>query len=158
MTINGYTDLRIAQKNGTRWDAVVSTPTGVNNLGDVITTGSVNISTTPIDFSIASISATKPIATLAPSGPVCGNAGIPVTFTTYITITLPYTLYYTVDGGAVQSAVVNSLPYTLPTTALGGDYLLTGFMYDNSTVAGAVDPTVISVYASPNTSNAGTDQ
>ena len=158
MTINGYTDLRIAQKNGTRWDAVVSTPTGVNNLGDVVTTGSVNISTTPIDFSIASISATKPIATLAPSGPVCGNAGIPVTFTTYITITLPYTLYYTVDGGAVQSAVVNSLPYTLPTTALGGDYLLTGFMYDNSTVAGAVDPTVISVYASPNTSNAGTDQ
>ncbi len=158
MTMNGYTDLRIAQKTGTRWDAVASTPTGVNNLGDVVTTGSVNISTTPIDFSIGSISATKPIATLSPSGPVCGSAGIPVTFTTYITITLPYTLYYTLNGGATQSVVVNSLPYTLPTTALGGNYLLTGFMYDNSTISGAVDPTVISVYASPNTSNAGSDQ
>ena len=158
MTINGYTDLRIAQKNGTRWDAVASTPSGVNNLGDVVTTGSVTISTTPVDFSIASISATKPIATLSPAGPVCGNAGIPVTFTAYIPITLPYTLYYTVDGGPTQSAVVYALPYTLPTTALGGDYLLTGFMYDNSTVSGAVDPTVISVYAAPNIADAGIDQ
>ncbi len=158
MTINGYTDLRIAQKNGTRWDAVASTPSGVNNLGDVITTGSVTISTTPVDFSIASISATKPIATLSPSGPVCGNAGIPVTFTAYIPITLPYTLYYTVDGGSTQSAVVNALPYTLPTTALGGNYLLTGFMYNNSTVSGAVDPTVISVFTAPNIADAGIDQ
>ena len=158
MTMNGYTDLRVAQKTGTRWDALVSTPSGVNNLGDVISTNNINLTSTPIDFSIGSISSTKPIASFSPAGAVCGNSGIPVTFTSNIVITLPYTLYYTVDAGATQSVVVNSLPFTLPTTALGGNYLLTGYMYNGSSTAGAVDPTIINVFASPNTSNAGPDQ
>lgn len=158
MTMNGYTDLRVAQYNGTRWDEVPSTPSGVDNLGDVITSSSVTISTTPINFTIASDAATLPVATFAPSGPVCGNAGIPISFTSNFAITLPYTLYYTIDGGAVQSAVVNSLPYTLPTLVTGGDYLLTGFKYNNSAVDGAVDVTVVTVDASPNTASAGANQ
>jgi hypothetical protein len=68
MTMNGYTDLTIAKYNGAKWDTVTSTPAGTNSVGDVITTNSVNISTTPINFSIGSTASTRPIATLSPGG------------------------------------------------------------------------------------------
>ena len=158
MTMNGYSDLIVAKYNGAKWDSVTSTPSGTNSLGDVITTNSLTFTASTTSLTIGSIAATKPIATFSPTGPVCGNAGIPVTFTSNIVITLPFTLTYTVDGGAPQSAVVNALPYTLPTTVLGGVYLLTDFLYDNSTLTGSVDPTTVTVYAAPNTSNAGPNQ
>ncbi|MFN8166661.1 MAG: hypothetical protein U0X76_10995 [Bacteroidia bacterium] len=158
MTMNGYTDLRVAQYNGSAWDEVQSTPTGVNNLGSVITDNSVNISTTPINFSIASEAYTRPIATLSPTGPVCGTAGIPVSFTTNIPISLPYTLTYTLNGGSATTVTVSALPYTLPTSASGGDYLLTAFTYNGGSGTGNVDGTTITVYAAPNTASAGSDQ
>ena len=158
MTMNGYTDLTIAQYNGSKWDAIASTPTGTNSVGDVVSNNSINFSIAPINFSIGSTASTKPVATLSPTGPVCGNAGIPVMFTTNVIISLPYTLTYTIDAGAPQTIVVNTLPFTLPTSIAGGDYLLTGFLYNNSVDTGNFDGTIVTVFASPNTANAGVNQ
>jgi hypothetical protein len=153
MTVNGISDLYVAEYNtGTSlWNQQPSTSSGTNGVGAVISTNSLNESTTPLNYSIATITNTRPIATLSPAGQVCGNAGIPVTFTSPGPITLPYTLNYTIGGTAQTAVIVNALPYTLP-TATAGLYKLTGFKYNGSSVNGVVDPSSVNVLASPPTS------
>ncbi len=157
MTQNGLPDMRAAQYNSgtSSWVALTSTTSGTNSTGSVTSTSSVNLSATPTNFSIGSITNTRPIATLSPAGAICGTAGIPVTFTSSSGITLNYTLSYNINGVAQTPVVVTSLPYTLP-TAVAGAYQLTGFTYNGSSVAGVVDGTIVTAYASPTTSNAGT--
>ncbi len=157
MTVSGISDMRVAEYNAGNWVEQVSTATGDNNNGDVATTNNVNISTTPINYTTASISSTKPRASLNPSGPVCGNAGIPVKFTSFTPINLDYTLDYTFNGVAQPTVNITSLPYTLPTPS-PGTYKLTGFTYNSGANTGVVDPTIITDYAVPTTSNAGLDQ
>ena len=159
MTQNGMSDLQVAEYNSgtSSWGGLASTIAGTNSAGDAQTTSSVNLSTTPKNYSLGSLSNTKPIATLSPSGAVCGTAGIPVTFTTHSPITLNYTVSYNLNGVAQTPMVVTSLPFTLPTLT-PGTYQLTGFTYNNSTVTGVVDATIITGYASPTTSVAGSNQ
>ncbi|NOU17724.1 MAG: hypothetical protein HOO91_09210 [Bacteroidales bacterium] len=157
MTVSGISDMRVAEYNAGNWVEQVSTATGDNNNGDVATTNNVNISTTPINYTTASISSTKPRASLNPSGPVCGNAGIPVKFTSFSPINLDYTLDYTFNGAAQPTVNITSLPYTLPTPS-PGTYKLTGFTYNSGANTGVVDPTIVTDYAVPTTSNAGLDQ
>jgi len=157
MTVSGISDMRVAQYTAGNWVEQVSTATGDNNNGDVATTNNVNVSTTPINYTTASVSSTKPRASLNPSGPVCGNAGIPVKFTSFSPINLNYTLDYTFNGVAQPTVNITSLPYTLPTPS-PGTYKLTGFTYNSGANTGVVDPTIITDYAVPTTSNAGLDQ
>ncbi len=159
MTQNGIGDLRASQYTGGSWAALSTTTSGTNSTGDVLTTSAVTISTTPLDFTIGGISTTKPTATLSPGGTICGNAGIPVTFTSdLVSVSLNYTIDYNWNGVAQTPIVVTSLPFTLPTSTSGGTYQLTGYYYNNSSVHGAVDGTIITVYPSPTTANAGTSQ
>lgn len=157
MTQNGISDLRVVEYSGTSWVSRPSSASGTPTLGSVQTTTNVSINTTPKNYTIGSITTTKPIAVLSPSGAVCGPAGIPVRFTTHSPITLNYTISYNWNGVPQTPIVVTSLPFILPTPA-PGTYELTGFLYNNSTVAGVVDGTVITANASPTTANAGADQ
>jgi len=155
MTQNGLTDMRVARYNGSDWVELASSATGDNSNGSVSSNSRVNFGASPERFTIACINTVKPKATLSPNGPVCGDTGIPVTFTSPEP-TLPYTLDYTVDGIAQLPVVVNSLPYILPTAAGGGTYRLTGFAYNGGT--GVVDPGNVSGYPVPTSANAGADQ
>jgi hypothetical protein len=159
MTQNGITDLQAAEYNSgtSSWTALTSTTSGSNSSGDVSSTNNVSLSVATKNYSIGSISNTRPTATLSPTGPVCGTAGIPVTFTSSVPITLNYTLSYKLNGVAQTPVVVSALPYTLPTPT-AGTYQLTGFTYNNSSVAGAVDGTIITDYTSPTVSVAGSNQ
>jgi hypothetical protein len=157
MTMNGLPDMRVAEYNAGSWNELTSTPSGDNNNGDVQTTNNVNISGTPTNYTTASVTPTLPRASLAPSGPVCGTTGIPVSIASFNPITLNYTLDYSFDGVAQPPVIISSLPYVLPTT-VPGSYSLTGFKYNNSTLTGVVDVTPINVYALPTTADAGPDQ
>ncbi len=150
-------DMRVAEFNAGSWNELASTTSGDNNNGDVATTNNVNISTTPKDYTTASITSTIARASLSPTGPVCGAAGIPVSFTSFNPIILNYTLDYTINGTPQPTINVTSLPYTLP-TPVPGAYKLTGFTYNNGANIGVVDPTVVNAYADPTPSNAGLDQ
>ncbi len=159
MTQNGYTDLQAAEYNSgtSSWVGLTTTLSGSNSTGDALSTNNVNLSATTKNYSIGSLSNTRPTATLTPVGSVCGTAGIPVTFTSSVPITLNYTITYKLNGVTQTPIVVTSLPYTLPTPT-PGTYQLTGFTYNNSTHTGAVDGTIITDYASPTTSVAGANQ
>ncbi|MHC1703482.1 MAG: beta strand repeat-containing protein [Tenuifilaceae bacterium] len=159
MTQSGISDMRIAEYNSgtSKWVALTSTTSGTSSAGDVATTNNVSINTTAKNYTTGSVTTTTPRASFNPSGPVCGAAGIPLRFTSFFTITLPYTIYYTVDGGLPLSAVVATLPFTLP-TPIPGSYQLTGFKYDNSTIDGVVDSSPVNAWAIPTTANAGPDQ
>ena len=159
MTQNGMSDLRVVEYNSgsSAWVALNSTTSGANSVGDAQTTGNVSVSATTKNYSLGSITNTIPIAALSPSGAVCGTAGIAVKFTTHSPITLNYTISYKLNGVAQTPIVVTSLPFVLPTPT-PGTYELTGFTYNNSSLAGVVDGSVITAYASPTTSVAGTDQ
>ncbi len=159
MTQNGVTDIEVAEYNSvsSSWVGLASTTSGTNSIGDAKTSNSINLSTISKNYSLGSISTTTPLATLSPSGPVCGTAGIPVTFTVHSPITLNYTISYNFNGVAQTPIVVALLPFTLPTPS-PGTYQLTGFTYNNSTLAGVVDPTIVTGYASPTTATAGSNQ
>lgn len=159
MTTNGITDMRVAEYNtGTsKWEELTSTTSGNAALGDVATTNNVSIPVAGKNYTTASVTTTKPLAALNPTGAVCGSAGIPVKFTSFNPITLPYSLDYTLDGVAQTTLAVNSLPYTLPTPA-AGTYELTGFKYNGATISGVVSNTSVTAYATPTTANAGLDQ
>ena len=157
MTVNGMLDMRVAEYNAGSWNELSSTTSGDNNNGDVATINNVNISATPKNYTTASITPTIARASLSPGGPVCGAAGIPVSFTSFNPITLNYTLVYTINGVTQPTINVTSLPYTLPTPVPGG-YKLTGFTYNNGANTGVVDRSIVNVYANPPVSNAGSDQ
>ena len=157
MTVNGIADMRVAEFNTGSWNELASTPTGDNNNGDVATINNVNIPATPKNYTTASITPTIARASLSPAGPVCGAAGIPVSFTSFDPITLNYTLDYSINSVPQPQINVTSLPYTLP-TPVPGAYKLTGFTYNNGINTGVVDETIVNVYTSPPVSDAGPDQ
>ena len=154
----GLSNIRLAKYDtGTsKWIEVPTTASGTNFNGTA-TSLSLVTSTGSDDYTLGSITDLKPRAKLSPVGPVCGTAGIPVTFTAPFLIPFNYTLSYTIDGTAQVPVTITSVPYTLP-TPVPGVYKLTDFTYSNGTLTGVVDASSISVYAVPTTSNAGLDQ
>lgn len=115
------------------------------------------------NFTTSCINITKPRARFSPSGPICGDAGIPLTFSGVDGTNLNFVLTYR-KGGVLQPAVtVNSLPYTLPTDATGNTYQLVSFTYNNPphvapVLTGVVDATIVTAYTVPTPANAGSDQ
>ena len=73
MTQNGMSDMRVAEYIGSTWNEIPSTTSGNNNVGDVETTNTTGISATPKNFTIASVSPTKPRASFSSTQPVCGS-------------------------------------------------------------------------------------
>lgn len=157
MTPNGLDDIRVAFYDAGLWNELTSNATGNDYNGDVETADYVYVYATPKNFTIASVSEIVPRASLLSDEPVCGESGIPVGFAYYDPISLNYTLNYEIDGVPQTPATVTSLPFTLP-TPVTGIYQLTGFTYNNSTVAGVVDTTTVSVYDPPINADAGEDQ
>ena len=157
MTTNGLTDMRVAEFNAGSWNELSSVAVGNDYNGDVATINNVSISTTPKDYTIASITPATARASLIPDTPVCGESGIPVDFAYYNPISLNYTLDYTINGAAQPTINVTSLPYTLP-TPISGVYKLTNFTFNNGANTGVVDTTVVHVYDPPMFADAGLDQ
>lgn len=162
MTQDGVVDMILAEysNNSNLWEERESNPFGTSTSGYVVyddDLAALNFTTADSSFTTAAYSPVKPLAKFNnTSGYVCGSNGIPITFVTYSAISLPYTLYYTVNGGPVQTETVNSLPYTLP-TASAGAYLLTGFKYNGGANTGVVTSAVVNVFAQPTSPDAGVD-
>jgi hypothetical protein len=166
MTENGISDMRVAGYNtaSDKWQGIGSDAFGDNNNGTVYTSGLITIpSAHSGNYTVACINITKPRASLTPAGPVCGAAGIPVTFIASIPVEFNYILSYKKNGEDQTPVTVNALPYSLPTDATGATYQLTGFTYNNPPYSGpmgtgVVDPGIVTTYLSPTTATAGSDQ
>ena len=166
MTENGVSDMRVAGWNtGTSsWEEISSSASGDGSNGTVRTFSRVAIPAAGFgNFTTACINITKPRARFSPSGPICGDVGIPLTFSGVDGTNLNFVLTYR-KGGVLQPAVtVNSLPYTLPTDATGNTYQLVSFTYNNPphaapVLTGVVDATIVTAYTVPTPANAGSDQ
>ncbi len=160
MTQNGLSDMRVAYDNSGTWTELSSSASGNNNNGTVTTTSRITIPAAgSANYTTACINTTKPRARLNPSGPVCGNAGIPVLFIGSFR-PFNYILNYTKDGVPQTPVTVTAEPYILPTDATGATYQLTSFTYNNpgSPTNGVVDPTPVTTYTVPTTADAGVDQ
>jgi hypothetical protein len=157
MTQNGLADIRVAEFAAGSWNELSSVAFGNDYNGDVVTINNVSISTTPKDYTIASITPAIARASLIPDGPVCGESGIPVDFAYYDPINLNYTLDYTINGISQPTIDVTLLPYTLP-TPISGVYKLTNFTFNSGANTGVVDTTVVYVYDPPMFADAGLDQ
>ncbi|MBN2213183.1 MAG: hypothetical protein JW723_02975, partial [Bacteroidales bacterium] len=163
MTQNGLSDMRVAEYNGSAWSEIPTTATGDNYNGNARTNSRVVFASGDRNFTLGCINPIKPRAQFSPTGPVCGAAGIPLTFTTPFPINLNYIIDYTIDGVPQAPYTVSSLPATLPTSADGGTYQLTGFTYNNPPdpgppAAGVVDANPVVVSPVPTPADAGTDQ
>lgn len=159
MTQNGLSDMRVTGYNSgtSQWEEISSVTSGNVLSGTVETSTSVLIPSSGKNFTTATVTSTKPIAALNPSGAVCAGSGIPVRITSFSPINFYYTLDYTIDGVPQPTIQINSLPYTLP-APVAGVYELTAFRYNNGTVDGLVNATPVTVYALPPAANAGPDQ
>jgi hypothetical protein len=163
MTQNGVSDMRVAGYNTStsQWEEIASTATGDNNNGTVTTSTEITIPASGTsDYTTSCVNVTKPRARLNPSGAVCGDEGIPVTFTGVDAGDLNYILTYEKGGVEQPPVTISSLPYTLPTDATGTTYQLTSFTYNEpgSSTTGVVDPAVITTYTVPTAADAGPDQ
>lgn len=163
MTQNGLSDMRVAGFNTvtTQWEEISSTQSGDDNNGTVTTLNEIIIPASgSSDFTTACINVTKPRARLNPSGAVCGDEGIPVTFTGVDASDLNYVLTYEKGGVLQPSDTITDLPYILPTDAIGTTYELISFTYNvpGSPTTGVVDPAIITSYTVPTTADAGSDQ
>jgi hypothetical protein len=140
------------------WIEIPTTSAGDINNGTA-STSSVVTFTAADDYTLGTITPLIPRAQLTPGGPVCGNAGIPVTFAAPGAIPFNYTLNYTINGAAQAPVVITPamIPYTLP-TLLPGTYRLAAFSYNNGAENGVVDATPVAVYNTPTISDAGPDQ
>ena len=140
------------------WIAINTTSAG-DNYNGTATSSSFLSSSGSDNYTLASIADLRPKAKFSPSGPVCGAAGIPVTFSAPGPIPFNYVINYTVNGTAQPPVTITSgmVPYTLP-TPVPGIYVLTGFTYNSGASTGSVDLTPITVSAIPTTANAGPDQ
>lgn len=161
MTQSGISDMRVAgyNTNTSKWEELASSQTGSSSSGTVTTTTEIIIPTSGAsNYTTACINVTKPRARLNPSGSVCGDAGIPVSFNGVDATNLNYTLVYN-KGGVVQAPVtISSLPFTLPTDAIGTTYQLVSFSYNGGATTGVVDNEEITTYTVPTASNAGGEQ
>ncbi len=158
VTQNGLSDMSIADYNtaSSEWKRIVSTATG-NDYYGTASTNSLATSSGSNDYTLASLSILRPKAKLDPTGPICGDAGIPVSFIHPSPIPFNYTLSYTVDGIAQTPVVVSSVPYFLP-TPVPGIYQLTAYTYNNGLGTGVVDASSVTVNPVPTTAVAGADQ
>jgi len=158
VTQNGLIDISIGSylTSTSKWVQLASSASGDNYNGTALTTGFAS-STGSNDYTLASLTILRPKAKLDPLGPICGNAGIPVTFVYPFALPFNYTLNYTIDGIAQPQVAVSSTPYILPTPT-PGVYKLTGFTYNNGAGTGVVDVSSVIVNAVPTTSDAGPDQ
>jgi hypothetical protein len=156
MCANGKSDMRVVEMNEVsgKWEEQASSAVGNNSLGQVKTTLRLVMPATGF-FSVttASINDIKPRAKMSPDGPICGAAGIPVSFTS--APALDYILEYTVNGMAKSVNIANT-DYVIPTPEIG-DYQLTTFQYENGAKLGVVDISVVTVYEVPTVANAGLD-
>ncbi len=157
VTENGLADMRVAGYSTGMWRELASMASGNNNNGEVETTGSVTVTSTPADFTTASISGTLARASFSSFAPICGSGGIPVSFISFTPISLTYVLSYTIDGIAQTDVTVTSLPFSLP-ASVPGVYRLTGFRFNGGAGTGVVDANTVSVYELPTPSDAGTNQ
>jgi len=160
MTQNGLSDMRVAYDNAGVWTELSSTASGTSTAGTVTTSSRITIPASGSQtYTTSCINTTKPRARFNPSGPVCGDAGIPVIFIGSVK-PLNYVLEYTKDGVPQTPVTVTSVPYTLPTDPTGATYQLTSFTYNNpgSPTTGVVDPTPVTTYTPPTTAAAGPDQ
>ncbi|MCB9001848.1 MAG: hypothetical protein H6537_07760, partial [Bacteroidales bacterium] len=163
MTENGVEDMRVAEydDDNSYWIELLSeTTTGSDNYnGSAETSLRVSIgSGSTKNYTLACVNVPKPRIRLAPTGPVCGDAGIPIELSSSYSITGAYSIGYTKDGVAQTLLVPTSFPATLPTDINGGIYQLTGFTYEGGAKTGAYDNTSVTVYAVPTTAAAGDDQ
>jgi hypothetical protein len=157
VTENGLADMRVAGYSTGMWRELASIASGNNNNGEVETTGSIAVSSTPSDFTTASISGTLARASFSSFAPICGSGGIPVSFISFTPISLTYILSYTINGIAQPDLTVTSLPFILPAN-VPGVYRLTGFRFNSGAGTGVVDANTVTVYELPTSSNAGPDQ
>lgn len=163
MTQNGLSDMRVAGFNTgtTEWEEISSTQSGNNSNGTVTTSSEIIIPASgSSDFTTSCVNVTKPRARLNPSGAVCGDEGIPVTFTGVDASDLNYVLTYEKGGVEQPPVTISSLPYILPTDAIGDTYELISFTYNEpgSPTTGVVDPSIITTYTVPTAADAGSDQ
>ncbi|MFN8211134.1 MAG: hypothetical protein U0T33_09240, partial [Bacteroidales bacterium] len=158
LVAGGISNIRLANYVASKWNQIATTSVGDNYNGTATSTGFVT-STGSDNYTLASTTDLIPKAKFSPTGPVCGAAGIPVTFTAPGPIPFDYVLNYTINGAAQPPVTITTgmVPYTLP-TASAGVYVLTGFTYNSGASTGSVDVTPITVSATPTTSNAGPDQ
>ena len=160
MTANGMSDMRVASYDtgNSKWTGIASSASGNDNMGTVTTSDRVTIpSAVGVDFTTACTKSVRPRAQLAPTGAVCGNAGIPVVFTYSQPIPFNYVLTYSIDGVEQAPVTITATPYTLPTNS-SGTYKLTSFKYNNGTENGVVDPTEVVVSENPTVADAGANQ
>jgi len=151
--------MRVALYNtGTsKWEEQVSTASGSNSVGDVATSSWITIPSSYARFTTATVSSTRPIASLNPGPSVCGSSGIPVKVTAYTAISFPYTITYSIDGAVQTPITISAMPYAIPTSTFG-EYKLLTFKYNGGAGNGVVNTTTATAYQSPTASNAGIDQ
>jgi hypothetical protein len=156
-------DIRLARFT-TSWEEMNTSAVGDNYNGTASSTSLVT-STGSDDYTLASVSSLKARAKMTPTGSVCGNAGIPITFTSPQAIPFNYTLKYLEDG--VEQTVTITfamLPYKIPISftppTTSKVYKLVSFTYNTlgTPVGGVVDETEITAYATPTPSVAGSTQ
>jgi hypothetical protein len=159
MTLNGLSDLRVALYNtgSSSWVAQASSAAGTSTLGDVVNNAWITIPSASSSFTSASVSSTRPIASLNPGPSVCGSSGIPLKVVNYTPISFPYTITYSIDGAVQPPLTVNAMPYTIATNTYG-EYKLLTFKYNGGASNGVVNTLTATAYAIPTTSNAGIDQ
>ncbi len=162
MTLNGLSDMRVAEYNGTDWIEIPSsTVSGSDDYnGTVETSSRAAIISGSRNFTLACVNTPKPRIKMSPTGPVCGSGGIPVILTTTLPIVAPFAVEYT-ENGVAKSISPSSFPAVIPTLAAGGVYKLTGFTYNypaGSLQTGVYDKTSITTYATPTVAAAGPDQ
>ncbi len=162
MTQFGLSDMRVAEYSGTNWIELSSSASGDDYNGSAETNARIVIDADGTNsYTLGCINTPKPRIRLAPSGAICGTAGIPVTLSTAYTIYGPYTVNYTINGVAQSPLSPASFPFNLPTGTTGGVYQLTGFTYHypaGVSHTGVCDVTTVTSYTVPTTSNAGPDQ
>ncbi len=161
VTQNGLSDMRVTNYTS-QWNAITSFATGDNYNGTVSTSSVISIPAAVNNYTIGSVTTIVPKAKLSPTGPVCGNAGIPVTFSAPVAIPFNYLLSYNINGIAQAPVTITPamIPYSLPTTFAGSSaiYTLTGFTYNSGAGTGVIDANTVTAYANPTIANAGSPQ
>jgi hypothetical protein len=162
VTLEGLPALKVANYYAGQWNELPSIASGTNFNGTVSTTALVAIPSSPENYTMAVITSIIPKAKLSPTGAICGQTGIPVTFSAPVSIPFNYILYYTINDTPQDPVTITPtmLPYVLPTYFTGSSavYMLTGFTYNNGADTGVADPTPVTAYANPTAANAGYSQ
>lgn len=157
MTEGGINDLRLAEYVSEVWSERDSKGQGGDQSGWVISADRIHV---PVSgrFTTASVSSVKPRARMMPGAAICGNQGIPVEFIGS-GMNLNYKLVYS-RNGIKQEAIINSLPFAIPTDNSNATYQLEEFVfnYPLAPVTGVVDKSIVQSWQNPTQALAGSDQ